>query len=87
VITIVNPEITGGARNPTTVVRREVGLKAVTATAKMIEKAAAAVVIKQGDLSQAAVINQAAAIKVDRAITKAGNAIEATVEARAKETT
>jgi hypothetical protein len=82
---IVNPGTTVVARNPIT--GREDGLRAVTATARTRRKAAAAVVIKQAALSQAAVINQAAAIKVDRVIMKAGNAIVvtvATVEARTK---
>ncbi len=85
VIMIVNPGTTVVARNPIT--GREDGLRAVTATARTRRKAAAAVVIKQAALSQAAVINQAAAIKVDRVIMKAGNAIVvtvATVEARTK---
>ena len=99
---IVNPGTTIVARNPTTVARREEGRKAVTATAKTIEKAAAAVVsptggihqaraasIKAGAVSQEAAvgINRAAVIKVGRAITKAGNARAATAEARTKATT
>jgi hypothetical protein len=82
-IMIVNPGNTAVARNPTTAAREE-GLKAVTARAKA--RAAAAVVIKQAALSQAAVINPAAVIKVGRAIMKAGNAIAATAKARTKAT-
>ena len=69
----MNPGITVVARNPIT--GREDDLKGVIATATTIEKAAAAVVI-----------NQAAVIKVDKAIMKAGNVIVATVEAKAKAT-
>ena len=84
-IMIVNPGTTVVARNPTTA-GREDGLRAVTATAKTRGKAVAAVVIRQAARSQAAVINHAAAIKVDRVIMKAGNAIAATAEARTKAT-
>ena len=91
-IMIVNPGTTVVARNPTTVVRREDGLKAVTATAntreKAVRKATAAVANPAAGIHQA----RAASIKVDRAvmaaraIMKAGNVIAVTAEARPKET-
>jgi hypothetical protein len=85
---IVNPGTTVVARNPTTVARREDGLKAVTATAKTREKAAAAK-SAIAVVSSVAGIHQArgASIKVGRAIMKAGNAIVDTAIAKTKVTT
>lgn len=96
-IMIVNPETTVVARNPTTVDLREDGLRAVIATAKTTEKTvvspaagihqARAASIKGLAASQAAVVIQAAVIKVDKAIMRAGNVIAVTAEVKAKTTT